>query len=464
MLAKKCHEFNDTRYRRIEYRLNATTRYREYLPAELRLEKDPVTGEMRPVDRHLTVEGESTVTWVRSSAPPPAPQVASVVPTFAWTRTQTADGTARSWRRGGGLRVYLQRPWNVTGYGEMLAVVLPPAGFAGNPDELPSAKPYKKYVTQWGNDPIWVSPFVAGQAPTRDRFPLARWQADPAGAWVPKFAPDTEHDQPPGPFEVRPSPPGSDASGPIEVAPHDVFFDDVRQLWYCDIEIDHGRSYWPFVRLALARYQPASDFGAHLSDVVLADFMQLTADRWLTVRAEGDRGRHVTVFGFGYSNSAGAREHAALVDPQGAPLPGVGAPVSSHSVVEVVVEQLDPSLGEDFGWRAVARGEPALQDEPRSSPPDARAFEAARLSPESVLTARQKVAARDFESLLKDGLAERLFVAPTLWDGRINLPRAGTGVKLRIVVAEYEEYAVDDAGPRTGTERRLVFVEHVELA
>ena len=110
---------------------HATTRYREYLPAELRLEKDAVTGEMRPVDRHLTVEGDSTVTWVRSSAPPPAPQVASVVPTFAWTRTHAADGTARSWRRGGGLRVYLQRPWNVTGYGEMLAVVLPPAGFAG---------------------------------------------------------------------------------------------------------------------------------------------------------------------------------------------------------------------------------------------------------------------------------------------------------------------------------------------
>lgn len=466
LLAKKCHEFNDTRYRRIEYRLDATTRYREYLPAELRLEKDAVTGEMRPVDRHLIVEGDSTVTWVNSSAPPPAPQVKSVVPTFAWTRTQAADGTARSWRRGGGLRVYLQRPWNVTGYGEMLAVVLPPVGFAGDPDSSPSGKPYKKYVTQWGNDPIWESPFVAGLAPTRDRFPLARWQPDPAGAWVPAFAPATERDQPPGPFEVSPSPPGPDASGPIEVAPHDVFFDDVRGLWYCDIEIDHGRSYWPFVRLALARYQPGSDPGAYLSDVVLADFMQLTADRWLTVRADGERGRHVTVSGFGYSNSAGAREHAdpaAHVDAHGAPLPGVGAPVSSHSVVEVTVEQLDPSLGEDFGWRAVARGEPTPPDPPRRPSLETHAFEAARLSPESVVTARQKIAARDFESLLKDGLAERLSVAPTLWDGRINLPRVETGVKLRIVVAEYEEYAVDDAGPRTGMGRRLVFVEHVEL-
>jgi hypothetical protein len=101
-----------------------------------------------------------------------------------------------------------------------------------------------------GNDPIWESPFVAGLAPTRDRFPLARWQPDAAGTWVPAGAPATERDQPPGPFEVRPSAPGSDASGPVEVAPHDVFFDTERQLWYCDIEINHGRSYWPFVRLA----------------------------------------------------------------------------------------------------------------------------------------------------------------------------------------------------------------------
>lgn len=63
----------------------------------------------------------------------------------------------------------------------------------------------------------------------------------------------------------------------------------------------------------------------------------------------------------------------------------------------------------------------------------------------------------------KDGLAERFSVAPTLWDGRISLPGVEPGVKLRIVVAEYEEYAVDAAGPRTGMGRRLVFVEHVDL-
>ena len=139
-------------------------------------------------------------------------------------------------------------------------------------------------------------------------------------------------------------------------------------------------------------------------------------------------------------------------------------PVSSHSVVEVTVERLDPSLGEDFGWRTVARGEPTPSDPERHPSLEAQAFDAARLSPDVVVTARQKVAARDFASLLKDGLAERLFVAPTLWDGRINLPRVETGVKLRIVVAEYEEYPLDDAGHARAWGVVCVYVEHVELA
>lgn len=29
-------------------------------------------------------------------------------------------------------------------------VLLPPTGFAGDPDKVPKTAPYKKYVTQWG--------------------------------------------------------------------------------------------------------------------------------------------------------------------------------------------------------------------------------------------------------------------------------------------------------------------------
>src|SRR5262249_4438594 len=160
------------------------------------------------------------------------------VPTFGWVRSRDESGTARSWRRGGGLRIYLNGSWNVSGYGEMLAVVLPPADFRGNPDNTPPGYPYKKFVTQWGNDPIWESPFVAGLAPKRSSFPLARWTADPAGAWLPPGAPASEAEQPPGNFRVTSLAPPKAIGALVEVAPHDVFYDAARQLWYCDIEID----------------------------------------------------------------------------------------------------------------------------------------------------------------------------------------------------------------------------------
>jgi hypothetical protein len=383
----------------------------------------------------------------------------------------SADGTARSWRRGGGLRVSLERPWNVSGYGEMLAVVLPPAGFVGDPDSTPAGRPYKKYVTQWGNDPLWDSPFVAGIAPTRNRFPLARWQPDQSRDWLPAGVPDSEKDQPPGPFVVKLSAPEGQSAGVVEIAPHDVFFDAERQLWYCDVEIRHGRAYWPFIRLALARYQPASDAGAHLSEVVLADFMQLASDRWLTIRTGEARTRDVTVYGFGYTNSSGARERAdpmSHLDPHGAPIASPGAtPVASQSVVVVTVEELDASLGEDFGWRQIATGIPARPVAPPS--PDSTA-DRTRLSADAVVRARHKLATGDFTSLLNEGLAERLSLAPLLWNGTVTLPSDHGSAKLRIVVAEYEEYIVDAAGASsspagavTATGRRLVFMEHVAL-
>ena len=68
-----------------------------------------------------------------------------------------------------------------------------------------------------------------------------------------------------------------------------------------------------------------------------------------------------------------------------------------------------------------------------------------------------------------------------LWDGEVRLPvLPEEGTRLRLVVAEFEEYLVDDELPfevpslpglqvsayddlPTKKDRRLVFVEHIEL-
>ena len=44
-------------------------------------------------------------------------------------------------------------------------------------------------------------------------------------------------------------------------------------MWYCDIELDPGTTYMPFVRLAVVRYQPNALPGAKISKVVLCEFV-----------------------------------------------------------------------------------------------------------------------------------------------------------------------------------------------
>jgi hypothetical protein len=446
----KHHEFHDTRYRRIEYHLEATSRFREYLPAALLVDDDG-TGP-KPSEQHITVVGPPRITWIPSSAPPPAPDVLYVVPTFGWERGR-GDGGTSSWRRGGGLRVYLDRPWNVSGYGEMLAVVLAPAGFTGDPETQPKGKPYAKYVTQWGNDPIWSSRSVAGIAPSRASFPLARTSPDAAGHWLPASAPASEADQPPGPFQVTNL---GAYDAPLEIAPHDVFYDAERKLWYCDIEIDQGAAYWPFIRLALARYQPVSVSGAMLSEIVLADFMPLVADRWLNVtHGEDARSRRVTVSGWSHDDSSG---HTETADDD--------LFISPTSVIEVSVERLDPARGEDFGWertdaRVVAHG--------AAGPVGAGPWHVAFTPAHRIARGRELLSERRFAELVSEDLVGVLLGLLTLWDGVVTLPAdPGDGDRYRLVIAEYEEYPVDDSRPYDppvrAKSRRLVFVEHIELS
>jgi hypothetical protein len=463
LVDKKIHEFNDTRYRRIEYRFEATTKFREFMPATILTEL--VGGNLETTDKNIKVSGDTLRTWIPSSAPPPAPEVLYVVPTFGWVRAEN-EGKKTSWRRGGGLRVYLDRPWNQSGYGEMLAVVVPSASFTDDPMTTPSAQPLKNFVTQWGNDPIWLSPFVTGVAPKRTNFPLARTAADPTGAWLPPFAPPTEADQPAGAFTVtgltHPEQLVSNVQTNVEVAPHDVFFDPERRLWYCDIEVNWGAAYYPFIRLALARYQPSSLTGAHLSNIVLADFMALTPDRSLNVTpTQEPRTKRVNVYGSTFTDSSAHTE--AKNAPQSNPLPDgtvLKAPdVASSSVIEVWVERYDPAMGEDFGWKREANAVVTR---------DTRIVASATVSVAQRTRATKLLQQRQFSVLIQEGLIGAVFVTPTLWGGSVTLPQAPGGpTRYRLVIAEYEEYLVDDDSPYnaipTKKDRRLVFIEHVEV-
>ena len=135
------------------------------------------------------------------------------------------------------------------------------------------------------------------------------------------------------------------------MAGHEVFYDEDRDLMYCDIDIDEsGSAYMPFIRLALVRYQPNSLEDAHISRVILADYVQLSPDRSLSVVPVGRSltDMVVTLSGLTYMrNTAG----------------------SGPGVARVFVEERDPTRGaaDELGWKEVA-GPISLNPLPTQNP------------------------------------------------------------------------------------------------
>lgn len=205
----------------------------------------------RPNDR-LAAQAVNVI--VPSSARPEAPRVLYAVPTFSFTSSSGLGSRTRT-RKGGGLRVYVERPWWSSGGGELLGVLI--ANNSAGQSPLPADAAL--VATQWGVDPVHAGA-ATPDAPDPTRFPLrVSTSYNVVAAEQPNVS--------------------------LAVAGHMVGFDAERDLWFCDIEIDAGSAWMPFVRLALARWQPESVGSLALSPVVLADFIQLAADRTATVVA-----------------------------------------------------------------------------------------------------------------------------------------------------------------------------------
>jgi hypothetical protein len=310
------------------------------------------------------------------------------VPTFGWREPKSDSNTIVHERKGGGLRVYLDRPWFSSGEGELLGVVLPQQ--SGMPDEA-----FRPYVTMWGIDPIWDGRNVPSTMPLAEQFT----NAVSVGKNL-SLSELTSTQMPIGPK--------------VSVAGHKVEYDEERQLWYSDIVIDPQSAYMPFIRLALARYQPKSVNNAHLSRVVLADYAQLVPDRTLIADRKSDSKLTVVVRGTSvYTGS------------------WLG---SGPSEIEACLERQRPGAKDELGWLPV---------------------------PDTNVTLKSKQAT----------------ALMTMWTGEINIPQGHSG-KYRLIVKEYERYAVDKPFSEDGTtpapnihlsqqsrptDRRLVYADAIEL-
>jgi hypothetical protein len=169
-----------------------------------------------------------------------------------------------------------------------------------------------------------------------------------------------------------------------DVAAFPVHYDEQRRLWYCDVVMEPGRSYYPFVRLALARFQPHSVQGVHLSTLLLADFAQLAPDRWAVARRDA------------------ANHHRYQVTVTG-PAPMKSLAWKGPTRVFLRLEQQPRFATGDLGWIPVSSGMGDVSVE---------------LQPQQ-----------------DRGL--------TVWRGAIEVPKPRSKVRYRLAVSELETFNVD---------------------
>lgn len=238
------HSFGDTRHRDVSYTVTAVSRFASDFEDRTAVEPDA-----------CLLSAKLAATNVPSSQRPPAPKVRYVMPAFGWERTTVDPATVHHIRRGGRLRVYLDRPWYVSGADEALAVLTLATSTKDSPQTWP-------FLSAAGRDPAWIT-------------------GNPPG-----LLHEADVETPTGDAVVL-----SEAAQPVGVRSHAVTYDPARDLWFADVDLGAlvSAAYFPFVQLSLARYQPSSISARHrLSPAVRAEPIQLPPHRSLTVTQSRD--------------------------------------------------------------------------------------------------------------------------------------------------------------------------------
>ena len=196
--------------------------------------------------------GNEVAVNVPSSAAPAPPAVHDVIPMFMWEQTTEPEHpfAVRRIRRSG-VRIWLDRPWYSSGDGEMLAIIT-----TGDPDLIGGQS---ESVALWGRDPILVGATIA----TSYEVPvLSAWQQRAVQL---KLAPESLAARPQA-YVVKDAPttPG-DRDKVVNAYAYRPEFHPDRKRWFVDAVLDHQGATWPFLRLAVARYQPNSLPGLEFS-------------------------------------------------------------------------------------------------------------------------------------------------------------------------------------------------------
>ena len=367
------HGFGDTKYRRVRYKVRATTRFREYFSPSM-----PNESLVRDT-KEIEID-------ILSTARPSKPLVKYVLPTFSWQQMNENDGKVTSVRKGG-VRIYLDRTWWSSGDGEMLGVVLVENKEPNRLEEIYS------YLTFWGQDPIRESPGLP--LPTIADFKNYKGVYDAPLFELPNQA--------------------------VKVVCFDVDWDRERKMWYCDLELDTGNAYYPFIRLALVRFQPKSLIlqksfilpkpvieDLRISPVVLADIVQTSPDRSLSVTRDP---KHPGVYNVSVSGVTYSKKNQNVPN---------NTVESATSLMNIQLQrQLAELVDETLGWEDVPNFD---------------------------------------EIVLHPGTPDANGVV--IWEGQVAIPEENRGYPFRLVVKEMDVFY--GAQP-TETYQRIVYMDIIHL-
>ncbi len=201
-------------------------------------------------------------------------------------------------------------------------------------------------------------------------------------------------------------------------------FHSGRKRWFVDVVLESRGAAWPFLRLALARYQPNSIPNMEFSEIIATDFVQLPPERIGSLsRPDADHVR-ITVSGVTAVTNAPDVEL-----PDQAPTPDALKELllKSRRVV-ATLQSRSKTSGSDLDW---ASGPEVLCE----------------------------LAAADPTTFAATWTAELSLLAPE------QLATPGTSDDLRVQIEEFENLSADETPGTPGhTEtRRLVYADHFYL-
>ncbi len=270
-------KFPDTHHRVVTYTPSGTTRYREFFDA----------ADV-PADDDPTLAGEPVTLDIKSSARPAAVHVVDTVPLLRWEKqVEPAEPFAVRQTRRSGIRIWLERPWFSSGDGELLGVlVFNP--FEPDPDHpgqqrLKALQAPDAATSLWGADPIAA---LGGPVPgltgatnpplVQFRELLLRTVSQGSMPITPEAARPVAIAEALPLVDVR----GAPIAGVYGYVPE---YDTDTKRWFVDVAMEDGPTLWPFVRLAVVRYQPSSLSGYELSPIALTSWAQPLPTRMVTV-------------------------------------------------------------------------------------------------------------------------------------------------------------------------------------